>query len=499
MNDEAAIYAWGGESHCAPSDTMPAYWGALGAGADGLVVGIQRTSDGVLVCLTEDTLEATAGDTRHVSDLSARDLARLDAGARFRSTELGDDNQPIGQGDDTPWDGSTQVPLYHPTLDELLLVFGRRADLILMPLAPGGDAAGLVPQILEAVRRFGLEDEIAIAGDQAVVTAASGVTRVFRSAAGESAAAAQAVAADLGCDAAIVDGEGLGSGGLAETPALIVASRTMPFALAPTAFAPFRDSPALGGIAARALHESRALLRRPSLVVSDDFSGTSLDRSKWVAGYSKVARDTEIRVEDGLHIEIVAGGQYSGAAALTTFSIPGAFDARIDFTVASPQQGTTFELAAIQVDPGYHHMDNADLSNKSVNLTFDVHGAPPYASSERDEDDGFRIGWNNGPAVTQFVDRAVQSSNIYNKYSRDVGDGRTSNPAGTLRLVRNGAVFNAYYRDRHNRAWVLSGSANVPTLAPEVFLRIGAKHWPKGGRTPPPNRLRFTGFRLFLI
>ncbi|HWT14078.1 MAG TPA: glycerophosphodiester phosphodiesterase family protein, partial [Allosphingosinicella sp.] len=59
MNEDLLIYALGGESLAAPSDTMPAYWGALGAGADGLLVGVQRTSDGVLVCCSQDSLEPT--------------------------------------------------------------------------------------------------------------------------------------------------------------------------------------------------------------------------------------------------------------------------------------------------------------------------------------------------------------------------------------------------------------------------------------------------------
>jgi len=497
MNEDLLIYALGGESLAAPSDTMPAYWGALGAGADGLLVGVQRTSDGVLVCCSQDSLEPTTGDGRSVGEVTAGELARLDAGARFRSTELDSDNRPSGRGDDTPWDGSRQIPLYHPRLDELLLTFGRRAHLLLEPLAPGGDPAELVEPLVAALRRFGLDTGGAlIVGGRGVMERAGDAGRAYRAAAGEAAADAQRVADELGCEAAIVGAAGWG-GDLSDGPALLVAGGPDDYALSPALFAEVAEQ--ASGLVARSVDSCRALIREPVPAVTDDFAGTSLDRSKWVAGYSKANQDTVIRQQDGLHIEIKEGGEYSGAAALTVYAIPGPFDARIDFEVENPHQGTTFELAAIQVDPGYHHMDNSDLDKKSVNLTFDVHGAPPYASSERDENDGFRIGWNNGPAVTEFSRGFPQSSNIYNKYSRDVGDGAADNPAGSLRLVRHGAVFNAYYRDRHNRAWVLSGSASVPTLADEVFLRLGAKHWPKGGRTPPRNAFHFTDFRLFLI
>ena len=66
-----------------------------------------------------------------------------------------------------------------------------------------------------------------------------------------------------------------------------------------------------------------------------------------------------------------------------------------------------------------------------------------------------------------------------------------------LRLVRHGQVFNAYYSDKYNRQWVLSGSVLVPTLCQDVFIRLGAKHLPKHGRIPPRNRIRFSAFRLY--
>lgn len=496
MSRTILIYALGGESHRAPSDTLPAYWGAIGAGAGGLLVGVQRTSDGALVCCSQDSLEPTTGEAKGVYEVSAAELRKLDAGTAFRATMLDRDNAAAERGDDTPWARPDQVPLYHPTLEEVLLLFARRTQLLLEPLAPGGDPASLVPEIVGLLERFDTESTVKIIGGGDVVQAAAEKPTVYRGAVGEDAASTQQRAADLGCAAAIADAanfaQGAGNG-----PPLIAAAGGDGLAPSPAQFARLEAHAA--AIAARSVDACRDLIRSGQPAVEDSFSGTSLNRSKWVAGYSKANADTVIHQDDGLHITIAAGGQYSGAAALTAYAIPGAFDARIDFVVENPHQGTTFELAAIHVDPGYHHMDNSGLSRRSTNLTFDVHGAPPYASSERDEDNGFRIGWNNGPAVTEFVDHAAQSANIYNKYSRDVGDGAKDNPRGSLRLVRNGAVFNAYYRDKHNKAWVLSGSANVPTLAGEVYLRLGGKHWPKRGKTPPPNAFHFTNFRLFLI
>jgi len=154
-------------------------------------------------------------------------------------------------------------------------------------------------------------------------------------------------------------------------------------------------------------------------------------------------------------------------------------------------------MAAICIDPGYHHMNNADLDTRSVNLTFDVHGAPPYASSERDEDDGFRCGWNNGFNLTKVdPDWVAASVNMYNKYGRDVGNGAADNPDGSLRLIRNGPVFSTYYRDKYNSAWVCSGTMLVQNMAADAYIRLAAKHWEKGG-TPPANSVRFYRFKLY--
>ena len=46
MNGHAQIWALGGESCSAPEDTMVAYWGGIGAGADGLALALQPTADG---------------------------------------------------------------------------------------------------------------------------------------------------------------------------------------------------------------------------------------------------------------------------------------------------------------------------------------------------------------------------------------------------------------------------------------------------------------------
>ena len=73
MRNDKLIWALGGESHAAPEDTIPAYWGAIGAGADGLVIGVQLTADNELVCCSNLSLDKTCGDSRAVGKLELSD------------------------------------------------------------------------------------------------------------------------------------------------------------------------------------------------------------------------------------------------------------------------------------------------------------------------------------------------------------------------------------------------------------------------------------------
>ena len=522
MNNSKFIWAAGGESLCAPEDTIPAYWGALGAGADGLALGVQLTEDNVPVCCSN--LTPGGGKGQKVGKLTAGGLRDIDAGAKFRSTELDKKHQPVGTGDDFPWVGHENKfdALYYPELSEVLLNFAARTAVLVHLVAPQKESAkrldALVKSVLAELSRFGLTRSAIVAGGEDVIrlvqkaSPATPLALVVKRFNAPSLTKqlkainpsyllldAEAVATEQGTRV-VLNEHLMNTLGDARTR-LIITSEKMPFALTPAYFRAFDRQEKVAGFICRAVRETIAMRRPSHLVVSDDFRGETINRTLWTMGYSKMNQDTELRHANGLSIEMRDGGEYSGASALTTYSIRGDFDAQVSFRVANPTQGTTFELAAIQVDPGYHNADNRKINRDNANLTFDVHGAPPYASSERDEDDGFRIGWNNGPAVMRIVetDHGIesQSVNAYNKYSRDVGDGAKDNPTGKLRLVRRGEVFNAYYMDKHNRQWVLSGSVSVPTLCQDIFLRLGAKHWPKGGRIPPPNRIDFSSFRLY--
>lgn len=491
------IWADGGLSHCAPRDTLVAYWGALGAAADGLILGAQLTTDGVVICSATDSLEATTGKAIRVSELTAAEVRKLDAGATFQSMILDNNNKETSsRGEDKPWvQNNPQDALYHPTLEEVLRLLGRRTRL-LITLGSAGEAASKkqVEATLAVLDRFALTRTTVIAGNaETLGHVGTRAEKCFMPDPRSSSDTAASEASKSKASMAMVSADWAVSY-LSGAPQLLVTPSAGYRAPRPDEYALLAGKAGVAGYAASAVNELHELMHSRGMIATDDFGGTQVNKDLWVLGHSRPNNEASIEVSDGLHIKI-EGKEYSGAAAFTAFSIHGAFDARMSFEVANPNQGTTFELAALHIDAGY----------QQPNLTFDVHGAPPYASSERDEDDGFRIGWNNGPGLIFFVvedptkpQKAVpQSSNLYNNYGRDVGYAKQDSPTGHLRLTRNGYIYNSYYRDKFNQAWVLSGSVAVPALAEAVFLRLGAKHWPKKGKTAPNNQFRFAGFELY--
>lgn len=508
--DRVAIHGLHGASHTCPADTVTAYWAALGAGADGIVAGLELTGGGTVVCCPAPTLQAEGGVAHEVLGMKDEDFFKFDAGASFRSAVLDAQNQPTGErGDDTPWKGTPnkKKALSHPTLLEVLQLFGRRCRVMLLLRGDQGPDASksLADKTLQLLRDTGLTRRVVLIAPQDTCNALRRASATCRLACiGEQRnTLAQNVSAALAAGAQYlyarvedVIGE-LGECRKKLPVPLLLTSDDMPLAPSPEVFDAFAECESVAGFCFPAVEATVELRTPPACVLSDSFEGTDFDRDLWACGYSHQNADTKITQSDGVNIEIKEDGQYSGAAAVTVLPIHDRFDARVDFEVASPAQGTTFEMAAIGIDPGYFNIDNTKLDSKTVNLTFDVHGAPPYASAERDEDDGFRVGWNNGFNLTKIdPDWAAASGNMYNKYGRDVGDGSADSPRGTLRMVRTGAVFNAYYQDKHNRAWVCCGSALVPNLGPDVHIRLGAKHWPKTGK-PPRNTVTFTNFRLY--
>ncbi|MCP1624933.1 glycerophosphodiester phosphodiesterase [Pseudomonas nitroreducens] len=88
------VIAHRGASHDAPEETAAAYLAARDLGADYLEADLQRTSDGVLVAVHDDTLERTSNIAKvfpgrekdPVSKFTLAELKRLDAGSWFNAT-----------------------------------------------------------------------------------------------------------------------------------------------------------------------------------------------------------------------------------------------------------------------------------------------------------------------------------------------------------------------------------------------------------------------------
>lgn len=510
-NQELEVFGLHGSSHTCPKDTMVAYWAAMGAGAAGFVAGLHLNRSGSAVCCPSSNLPTRAGESVAVIDMSDAQLRDYDAGATFQSNVLDADYQPTGEtGSNYPWIGNPKKDdhLYHPQLTEVLQMFGRRTRLLLMMQENQGEQAAdtLVEQTLKDLHSFGLAERVTIIAPKArcsKIRKQSPQTPIALMAPSEedlvqSIAACKAVKAEyLFAPMELVIRQ---TGSLKDTlpVKLLLASNGASMAPKPNQLADVVGTYHFAGLCFESVESCVEMVTAPAKVLADNFTGTTIDRDVWTCGYSHQNQDTQISQCDGLTIEIKKGGSYSGAAAVTLLPIHGRFDAQVDFNVAHPHQGTTFEMAAIGIDPGYFHIDNTDLNSRTVNLTFDVHGAPPYASSERDENDGFRIGWNNGYNLTKFdADWSASSVNMYNKYSRDVGNGAGDNPKGTLRLVRNGSVFNAYSKDKYNQEWVCTGSTLIPNLGPDIHLRLAAKHWNKSGKQAPYNQVTFSNFRVF--
>ncbi len=507
-----SILGLGGDALMAPEHTETAFWASLGGGADGFVSGVRLSKDKIVVCTNYDDFESTCGVTGKASEMDWEEISKLDAGFMFRSTVIGSDGQPTGErGKDKPWEGNLpkKRAIRVPRLSQILIQFSRRCEIML--LLPAGNEE-LIDLTVDELKKYGVLNRTVLIGDVSVCNYLkdhfSEIRYALEGVASDQLDAARILGAeslyldwDIACTSvsgSIIFSEELRHQ-MAKSPIdLILGSGTMIYAPKQKYIKAIKNVEGIVAIITSGVIPTIEMLSPSALITGDNFDGSYLDRSLWAAGFSHINQDTEIAQQDGLRIKIKEGGSYSGAAAVCLIAIHGRFDAQVDFTVSNPKQGTTFEMAAICIDPGYHHMQNDDLNTRNVNLTFDVHGAPPYASSERDEDDGFRCGWNNGFNLTRVdSDWQASSVNMYNKYGRDVGNGEADNPFGTIRLVRNGSVFTSYYKDKYNKAWVCSGVMLVQNMSDDVYIRLAAKHWNKGGNPPPGNSITFRNFKLY--
>ena len=77
------VFAHRGGAALAPENTIVAFDQGLALGADGLELDVRLSRDGTAVVLHDPTVDRTTNGTGAVADLTADDLAGLDAGYRF--------------------------------------------------------------------------------------------------------------------------------------------------------------------------------------------------------------------------------------------------------------------------------------------------------------------------------------------------------------------------------------------------------------------------------
>jgi len=233
-------------------------------------------------------------------------------------------------------------------------------------------------------------------------------------------------------------------------------------------------------------------------VCEDDFTGPEL-LPHWVGGHLNGSTEVRLTVCNGLRFEFTEGTQYASAGIVTRDALHGDFVAALHFEVANPGQGCTFELAAVQVPPPeLTGLPPAEFSD--AHRVYNVHGAPPYVSSEFDENDGWRIGWNWGHRQGARNARGEWvADNTDNRYGKSKFGPVSGAVSGWLQLSRTGGSrWQCHGRLRETDPWNLSGEQSTELLSGPVYLRLVAKHWVKrrlGLQVAPANQivlLRFT-------
>lgn len=123
-----------------PEHTLEGYQRAVAAGAQCVEISVQMTSDGVLVCLHDATLDRTTTATGTIAHLPSTALR----GIRLNTPQLG----PAWSAEPRP-----MVPLF----DEVLAALGGRVAMCIE--AKNDDA---YPKVVATIGRFGLTDSVIV-------------------------------------------------------------------------------------------------------------------------------------------------------------------------------------------------------------------------------------------------------------------------------------------------------------------------------------------------
>lgn len=135
-------FAHRGASAYCPENTMAAYSKALELGATGIETDVQRTKDGRLVTIHDESLKRTTGLDQLVKDIHFSDLRRLDAGS---------------------WKSAAFTSERIPALEELLELIHPTDCMLNIELKNTAVRyEGMEEQVIRMVRDFRMEERIVI-------------------------------------------------------------------------------------------------------------------------------------------------------------------------------------------------------------------------------------------------------------------------------------------------------------------------------------------------
>ena len=135
----ASIWAHRGASRRAPENTLPAFELAVELGADGVELDVQRTADGELVVIHDETVDRTTSGTGAVASLTSDEIRALDASAGLGGF------------------GGTRVPTLRDVL-ELLRGTGLRVNVEMKNSIQR--YPGMERQALELVEAMGMREQV---------------------------------------------------------------------------------------------------------------------------------------------------------------------------------------------------------------------------------------------------------------------------------------------------------------------------------------------------
>ena len=145
LSDQFLNIAHRGGGHLWPEETILAYRSSIEAGADVIECDAHMTSDGVIICMHDDTLTRNTNGTDAVRDITLEELQQFDAGYNFT----------LDGGETYPHRGTGLVV---PTLDEVLTEFPEAyISIELKQTSPP-----IVEALLLVVREQSAENRIAL-------------------------------------------------------------------------------------------------------------------------------------------------------------------------------------------------------------------------------------------------------------------------------------------------------------------------------------------------